>query len=562
MKTRFLQTLPRFAIGIAIAIFVGTSGFANAKPTQDDSKPKPPNVLLICIDDLKPWIGCYGDAIAKTPNIDRLASRGLTFDSAYCNQAVCSPSRNSLMTGLRPQTLGIYDLGTNFRKTKPNAVTVAEFFKQHNYHTASLGKIFHVGHGNGDDEQSWSVPSFRPKGNQYALKESEPDGTSERGTPTESAEVEDNYYGDGKIADEAIARLQQLNETPQKPFFLGVGFIRPHLPFVAPTKYWDLYDPQKIPLAEVQTPPEGAPSYAPSNFGELRNYKGMPKQGSVSEEAQRKLIHGYYAAISYTDAQIGKVLDELDRLQLTKNTIVVLWGDHGWHLGDHGIWCKHTNYEQAARIPLIVSAPGGVKGAHTKALTETVDIYPTLAELAGLPAPATLDGKSFAKTLQDTGVHHRDHAIHVYPRNAADKGSLIGRSIRTSRYRMVEWKVPGQSAESAEFELYDYESDPLERKNLASEKPEVVAQLQKQLATHPEAKPQWKENATPAPTAAPTSDRNAMFDRRDRNGDGKLTREEFLSALKNDAKAPARFERFDKNGDGELSRDEFVKQGK
>lgn len=525
-----------------------------------------PNVLLICVDDLKPLLGCYGDAIAKSPNLDRLAARGVLFDHAFCNQAVCSPSRNALMTSLRPETIGIYDLPTHFRKGAPDAVTLGQYFQRHGYRTEGLGKIYHIGHGNIDDADTWSVPSWRPKGGGYALKESTQEVRESkqgpRGAPYECAEVPDNRYGDGMIADEAILRLRAAKEKKDEPFFLAVGFLKPHLPFVAPKKYWDLYDRNALPLAERQTPPEGAPSYAPQTGGELRQYAGMPREGALPEDLQRTLIHGYYAATSYMDAQAGRVLDELESLGLAGNTIVVLWGDHGWHLGDHGIWCKHTNYEHAARIPLLVAAPGMKAGVKSPALVETVDIYPTLAELAGLPAPEGLDGLSFAATLADPAAPHRDHAIHVYPRSAPDKGPVIGRAIRTDRHRLVEWKKPGEPAETADLELYDYEKDPLETKNLASEQPEVVSRLLAMLGQHPEAKPQ-----IPSPGAEkssksagkPKQDRGAMFDSRDTDKDGTLTREEFLAKQPDPDKAPARFIQFDRDQDGVLSREEFVK---
>jgi len=530
-----------------------------------------PNVLLICVDDLKPALGCYGDALAKSPHLDRLAARGVRFDRAFCNQAVCSPSRNSLMASLRPQTLGIYDLPTHFRKAAPDAVTVGQYFKRHGYRTEGLGKIFHTGHGNIDDADSWSVPSWRPKGGGYALPASTEGAreskTGVRGAAYESADVPDNQYSDGMIADEAIERLRAAKAKAGEPFFLAVGFLKPHLPFVAPKKYWDLYDRSAFKLAQPQTPPAGAPSYAPQSGGELRNYKDMPASGRLPDDLQRTLIHGYYAATSYMDAQAGRVLAELDRLGLAANTIVVLWGDHGWHLGDHGIWCKHTNYEQAARIPVLVAGPGVKAGAKTTSLIETVDIYPTLAELAGLPAPTGLDGRSFAATLRDPAAPHRDHAIHVYPRSAPDKGAVLGRAIRTERHRLVEWKKPGAAPDTAEFELYDYQTDPLETKNLAAEQPEVVAKLRALLAKHPEAKPQITARAgdTPVPNApakkAGKQDRNAMFDARDKNKDGKLSREEFLANQPDPDKAPARFPQFDTNNDGFLSREEFVTSG-
>jgi iduronate 2-sulfatase len=480
----------------AVASLLGS-----ALPAAEPSKP---NVLLICVDDLKPILGCYGDATVKSPHIDRLAARGVLFHRAYCNQAVCAPSRNALLTGLRSQTLGIYDLGTNFRKAVPDAVTLPQYFKQHGYRTEAMGKIFHVGHGNHEDAASWSVPHWKAEVVAYALPESRAKQglTREealfhnqtrdvaklpRGPAWEEADVPDNAYPDGRTAEEAIRRLQAAQSRPDQPFFLAVGFVKPHLPFCAPKKYWDLYDPAALELPERTTPPDGAPPFAPTSWGELRQYRDMPQEGPLTDEQARRLIHGYHAALSYMDAQLGRVLDALDETGLARNTIVVLWGDHGWHLGDHGMWCKHTNYEQAARIPLIVAAPGGMAGVKTASLAESVDLYPTLCELAGLSAPEGLDGASFAPVLQDPAAATKDFIVHVYPR-----GKRIGRAVRTERYRLVEWKVPGEPADSAELELYDYQADPGETKNLADKEPEVVAQLRAKLAQFPEAKPQLR----------------------------------------------------------------------
>lgn len=409
---------------------------------------------------------------------------------------------------------------------------------------------------------AYALPESRAKEGltrEEALFDNKPADKLPRGAAYESADVSDSTYPDGAIANEAIKRLRAAKENPAEPFFLAVGFVKPHLPFVAPKKYWDLYDREAFQLASVKTPPEGAPSYAPQFGGELRQYKDVPDNGPIPEDLQRTLIHGYHAAISYMDAQLGRVLDELDRLGLAQNTIIILWGDHGWHLGDHGIWCKHTNYEQAARIPLLVAAPGAKAGAKTASLAESVDIYPTLCELAGLPAPAGLDGRSFAATLRDASAPTKDHIIHVYPRNPAGKGALIGRAIRTARHRLVEWKKPGEATDTADLELYDYEADPLEKKNLAAGQPHVVAKLRAMLATHPEAKPQL--SAGNAGAAKPAEDRRAMFERRDKDKDGKLTREEFLANQPDPDKAPARFIQFDADKDGALSRDEFVHRG-
>ncbi len=469
--------------------------------------PPKPNVLLVCVDDLKPLLGCYGDARVKTPNMDRLARRGVLFEMAYCNQAVCAPSRNSLMTGLRSTTLGIYDLPTHFRKAAPEAVTVSQYFMQHGYHAAALGKIYHTGHGNQDDARSWSVPHWSPKGGNFALPENQPPrqpagaaagSRTTRGAPVECAEVPDSVYADSMIAEEAIRRLEATQNRPNQPFFLAVGFLKPHLAFTAPKKYWDLYDRASFELPKLRVPPVGAPEFAPTTWGELRQYADIPQVGPLTDAQALELIHGYHATVSFVDAQIGRVLAALERLGLDQNTIVVLWGDHGFHLGDHGMWCKHTNYEQAARIPLIVRAPGVAKaGERSRALVETVDIYPTLCELAGLPVPAGLEGASFRDTLKNpAGVETKEAVFHVYPRSTREQGWLLGRAVRTERYRLVEWKKPGAAAETALLELYDYVADPEETRNLTAEKTEIVAQLRAILAGQREAKPQWRPAAT------------------------------------------------------------------
>lgn len=463
-----------------------------------------PNVLLILVDDLKPALGCYGESQAKTPNIDRLAARGMRFDLAYCNQAVCAPSRFNLMLGSHSTSTGLYGLGNQLRDHIPDAVTLPQHFAKHGYRTESLGKVFHIGHGNNGDPASFSVPHFHDKVIEYADPASTEGGklTREeayftnqkltqigslpRGAAFENPDVPDAKYADGRVADETIKRLQAAKARREKdgtPFFIASGYARPHLPFSVPKKYWDLYDPAKLPQPAIDVPPAGAPPIANKTNAELANYSPVPNDGVVKGELTKQLIHGYFAGVSYVDAQIGKVLEELDRLKLTDNTIVVLWGDHGWHLGDHGLWTKHTNYEQANRIPLIIAAPGVTKpGSSTKQLATSVDVYPTLAELAGLPKPAgpqPMDGLSLVPVLRDPAARVRGHAFHMFPRK------VLGRAIRTERYRLVEWNKAGASADEAEIELYDYETDPLESRNQAKEKPEIVAQLRKTLSVYP-----------------------------------------------------------------------------
>ncbi|MES2474387.1 MAG: sulfatase [Verrucomicrobiota bacterium] len=460
------------------------------------------NVLFIAVDDLKPVLGAYGDTLAITPNMDRLAGRGVRFDRAYCNQAICGPSRNNLMLGSRSTSTGLYNFGKNFRSSLPDAVTMTQHFMKHGYRAEAVGKIMHTGHATKEDAASWSVEPVIEKVVEYLKPESTDGGKLTReeaffsnrelhrinelpkGMAWESADVADNAYADGRIAEMGIKRLHEA-KARKEPFFLALGFVKPHLPFTAPTKYWDMHDPAKFTVVDDLDTPRGSPRYAGKRGHELSNYEPVPPSGLPDEATARKLIHGYYAATSYADAQIGRVLDELDRLGLTEKTIVVLWGDHGWHFGDHGIWTKHTNYEQANRIPLLIAAPG-IKAGSNKQFTETVDIYPTLAALAGLPKPTgpqPMDGLSLIPVLNDASVAVRDHAYHCFPR-----GERMGRAIRTERYRLVEWKRAGGSTDEAEFELFDYQSDPLESQNLAAQNPAVVKELSAILARHPEAK--------------------------------------------------------------------------
>ena len=484
-----------------------------------------PNVLFIAVDDLKPVLGCYGDKNAKTPNIDKLAARGMLFEKAYVNQAVCGPSRNSLMLGIRPQNMGLYDLKTYFRDIPAysNAVSMGQTFMTNGYTAESLGKIYHASM---DDKPSWSVPNWESKGETYAIEDNRAAMKGEKGTTTEAGDVPDNYYQDGKIADEAVARLKAKKANPDQPWLMMVGFHKPHLPFVAPKKYWDQFQPEQFSLAEFRTAPEGSPAYAIGESGEIMQYKKLPvEQLPFPDDFARHLIHGYYAATSFADAQVGKVVGALEELGMAENTIIVLWGDHGWHLGDHGKWCKHTNYEQATRIPILISGPGIKRGQRTYSLIETVDLYPTLLELTGQSAPDTgiagvgLDGTSLVPILKDPKAKVKDHVLHAYPRAEKTddtKRKLIGRAVRNDRYRLVEWKEPNDPAEKAAIELYDYQVDPLEKKNLAQENPELVAKLRAVLAKLPEAKPQMGNEGAPESGY----EKKAKKKKKDKAGDG------------------------------------------
>jgi iduronate 2-sulfatase len=445
-------------------------------------KPKPLNVLFIAVDDLRPELACYGKSHIKSPNIDELASRGLQFNRAYCQFALCNPSRASLLTGRRPESIQIYDLPTFVRTHVPDIVTLPQMFMRNGYEARSIGKIFHVTNGNHQDAASWSTRAWRsPQDDASKSKRPRarpapaPAKTAAKGPavdahandkPYESRDVADDEMIDGQIADKAIRTLAELKD---QPFFLAVGFHRPHMPWVAPAKYWQMYDRAAVELAANQRPPQGAPKFANNNGSEFRRYKGVPKKGPIPDDMAREAIHGYYASVSYMDAQIGRVIDELDRLGLRDNTIVILWGDHGYQLGDHGTWNKRTNWEAAARVPLIIDVPGQeLPGQSTEALVELIDIYPTLAELTGLEAPADLEGRSFVPLLSDPKAPWKDAAFTLSVKNTPRLGkNTFGRSMRTDRYRFVEWTGP--KSDQPIYELYDEVADPEERMNIANE---------------------------------------------------------------------------------------------
>jgi arylsulfatase A-like enzyme len=487
--------MKRLILPIAMMLMVMPLAIA-AEPT------KKLNVLFIAVDDLKPALACAGDPHAKTPNIDKLAGRGTVFTRAYCQQAVCSPSRSSLLTGRRPDSTRVYDLVTHFRKALPDVITLPQHFKNNGFYTHGVGKIYHPGY---NDEPSWSVPweatkgkSFGPEGLKVLAdlkakaKANNEDESKVRGLPFEVPEVADSELNDGWTADRAIEILK-TRKGKDEPFFLGVGFAKPHLPFVAPKKYWDLYDPAKLPVAESAEPPKDAPKFAPQFGGELRQYHEIPKNGPMSKETARKLVHGYYAAVSFMDTQVGRVLDALKEHGFADNTVVILWGDHGWHLGDHGMWCKHTNYEQATRAALMMSRPNQkVAGQSTTALVEFADIYPTLADVCGLPKPAGVEGYSFAPLLDDPKKPWKSAAFSQYPRAGKDTGPLMGYAIRTERYRYVEWRKR-DGTEVVARELYDHQTDPNEDTNLAEmvANKSIVEKLSKQLAAG------WKDNSPP-----------------------------------------------------------------
>lgn len=472
---------------------------------QEDCRP---NVLFIAVDDLKPALGCYGDRYAVTPNIDSLAGRSTVFTSCYCQQAVSAASRASLLTGVRPDSTRVWDLKTHIRDMNPDILTLPEYFRINGYETAGTGKIYD---GRSVDKKqdslSWSLPylDFRKFQDAYYKKHSfgnyvNPE-TVESGMQhvreaerkgiggyarityamkyikpsVESADVPDNAYPDGAIADCAIDYLKNRAGS-QAPFFLAVGFQKPHLPFCSPSVYWEMYDRESATLADFRRRAADSPALANHRSNELLSYSDIPEAYSFSDidnavieiPKQKELIHGYYAAVSYIDAQIGRILDTLDSLGLRKHTIIVLWGDHGWHLGDHGLWNKHSNFENAVHVPLMVSVPGAAPSKLT-APVEFLDIFPTLCEAADLDIPDGLDGDSLLRNIMESTEPDAEYAVSQWPGGSC----TMGYSLRTSRYRYtvwLGWKDRHLDMEDIRAEeLYDYYMDPEETANLAGD---------------------------------------------------------------------------------------------
>jgi len=436
-----------------------------------------PNVLFIAVDDLRVELGCYGDTVVKSPNIDKLASRGLLFERAYCQQAVCNPSRASMLTGLGLDTLQIHDLPTHFRERVPDVVTLPQHFMQSGYETRDIGKIFHNWRQDDykGDPASWSVPAvmhFNSHGNDKPLVEGKLPRNLSEVPRTEMMDVPDEAYFDGRIAQLAV---EAMNEVKDEPFFLAVGFWKPHAPFNPPKKYWDLYERSEIELAMNRDQPANVPGIAMHDGREiLRGFKDRP-DGRPTLEEERALRHGYYAATSFVDAQIGKVLDELDRLKLRESTIVVFWSDHGFHLGEKTLWAKTSNFELDARVPMIISLPGQTEALRTSAIVELLDVYPTLVDLCGLEQPASgLEGVSLRPLFEDPAGSVQAAALTQHCRPAYPKPGeapeAMGYSIRTPRFRYTEWRDYEDGSVIA-TELYDHENDPQEMKNVIGSKP-------------------------------------------------------------------------------------------
>jgi len=431
-----------------------------------------PNVLFIAVDDLKPMMGCYGDSLIKTPNLDQLAKMGVVFTNAHCQQAVCAPSRASILTGKRPDYTKIYDLKTLIRDKNPQIKTLPQYFKENGYTTAAVGKVFDVRSVDSQhDSVSWTIP-YEPvkgansRGGGYVYET--------RRVSTEAPDVVDSLTLDGRVVQRSASLLRDM-AGKDAPFFLAVGFHKPHLPFVAPKKYWDMYKRSDFKVHPFQEHAKGAPDFAYQPGWEIRSiYEDVPKTEKIPEAKQLELIHGYYACVSFIDQQIGLLLKQLDELGLRENTIIVLWGDHGWHLGDHDMWCKHSNYEQATRSPLIISFGDKYKGI-SHAPTEFVDVFPSICDLAGVSAPNDLDGTSLVPVMTGEQEKVKDYAVSQFHRN----GNLMGYAFRNERYRYIVWlKSKFKKDEIGPFnedrvvarELYDYQKDPMETVNVVDQK--------------------------------------------------------------------------------------------
>jgi len=433
-------------------------------------KANKPNVIFIAVDDLRPALGCYGDKLAITPNIDKLAKKSIVFTQHYVQAPSCAPSRTSMLTGLRPDEVKVTNHITHFRETKPNLTTLPQFFKNNGYKTISLGKIFHYAKGY-NDPVSWHEEHFlQGEESPYFLEKNLK--VKGKASSMEMVDFPDTVYTDGKITRKAIECLKTFKANDES-FFLGVGFLKPHLPFNAPKKYWDMYNRDDFGNITNPDRPVGAPDIAFHNSQELRGYKDIPDNGPLDHEKEKQLRHAYYACVSYIDAQVGKLLQTLEELGLRENTIIVLWGDHGYHLGEQDLWCKSTNFDLSAHAPLIISAPEiGKKGFLCNALAESVDLYPTILDLCGFEGKGNLSGVSLKPLMLNPSLVWNNEAFNQFARpyeaaiGAKVPATHMGYSVRTEKWRYTAWyNLDNNTFEYPE--LYSFQNPGIPYENLA-----------------------------------------------------------------------------------------------
>tara|TARA_B100000809_G_scaffold63492_3_gene60204 strand:- start:177 stop:1682 length:1506 start_codon:yes stop_codon:yes gene_type:complete len=463
-------------------VFLFGCGDKKAKTQIGERKP---NVLFIAVDDLRTELNCYGASHIQSPNIDRLASEGVRFTNAHVQQAVCMASRASIMSGIRPEHKGLFS-SEPIDLLMPDVLTMNKFFKQNGYNISAVGKTYHYGIDRtkqwGDDyiksKKTWTGKGFVT---QESIDKTALNLTYNRGPAYEVAKVHDTIYEDGINALNAVRKLEALAKD-DTPFFMAVGFRKPHLPFTVPQKYWDMYSDASIKLPEVSKRPKNASKYTVRGNGEIEKYYGVPATyAEFDDEMTLELRHAYYACVSYIDAQVGLLLNQLDELGLRENTIIVLWGDHGYKLGDYDSWCKWSNMNIDTNIPYIFSVPGGKKGAVCNTAVEALDMYPTMAELCGLEKPEHVEGISIVRNLENPEKEENRYIGTIWPREslAYDK-TIMGYSVKDNRYNYVEW-VKLNTGEVLEKELYDHEKDPMETRNVINEEvyKDVVAEMAK-----------------------------------------------------------------------------------
>ena len=422
---------------------------------------KKPNIIFIAVDDLRPQLNCYGKNQIKSPNIDDLASVSYTYENAVCNFPVCGASRASLLTGLRPNKNRFKKFSTRMDEDADEVFTIGEWFKKNEYFTLSLGKISH--HTN-DSPESWSIPAWRAEKNwrDYQTKENlMAADTNNNNGAAKAFEVGENLidnYADTKMVNKAIEKLNELTKKEQ-PFFMALGFLKPHLPFNAPKKYWDLYNEEDIELAPNRFQPENAPNISMHKYGELRKYTNIPsnKNVDVADSTQKKLIHGYYACVSYIDAEIGKLIKHLKKLDIYENSIIVLWGDHGWQLGEHNLWAKHCNYQTSLKVPLIIKYPEQKKQKRINTVVELLDIYPTLCELSNIEKPNHLQGKSLLSINKSDPEN-----INGYSKYHS------GETVTSNEKSYTEWRNKDNFMKANM--MYNLVNDPNENTNISKDK--------------------------------------------------------------------------------------------